>query len=310
MICSLNMHSVHLRNADLNLLVVLRALLETRNVTRAAAKLGASQSATSHALSRLRLLFADPLLVRSGRSMTTTPRAEALRGRLHLHLDGLEQLLRPQEEFDPGTARRTFRVAGEDYFSTVVLPSLLARLAERAPGVVVEVLPRPESPQRALADGDFDLHVGVVKRSAASGLRHQLLFTDDMVCVLREAHPAAQGELDLRTYAGLAHVMVGVGPRGPTGVDDELAKHGLTRHIACRVGHFVAAPAVVAETDMVLTLPRRLARRLCARYGLTIRQTPLPPLPFRYAQYWHASMQEDSGHRWFRTQLRLAAEAA
>ncbi|NOY91442.1 MAG: LysR family transcriptional regulator [Deltaproteobacteria bacterium] len=301
------MHGIHLRNADLNLLVVLRALLETRSVTQAAAQLGVSQSATSHALSRLRVLFADPLLVRSGRGMTTTPRADALEQPLGLHLDGLELLLRPQDDFDVSTVQRTFRIAGEDYFSTVVLPNLLARVAPRAPGVVVEMLPRSPTPERGLANRDFDLHVGVVKANAAEASRRQVLFTDDMVCVLRHGHPAAGVELDVKTYAELDHVMVGVGPRGPTGVDDELARRGLERRIGCRVGHFVAAPAVVAETDMVLTLPRRLAQRFCAGHGLTILETPLPRLPFQYAQFWHAAMQQDPGHRWFRTQVRLAA---
>ncbi len=303
------MNALHLKNADLNLLVVLLALLETRSVTAAAAQLGASQSATSHALSRLRALFDDPLLVRAGRGMIPTPRADALRQPLEQHLGGLGRLLRPRLGFDPGSAQRTFRIASEDYFSTVVLPTLLARITPEASGVAVEILARAESPVEGLADGTYDLQAGVAKRSSPRGLKRQILFADEMVCLLRQGHPVGAGALDIPTYARLSHVMVGVGARGPTSVDDELAKHGLRRHIACRVAHFVAAPAVVAKTDMVLTLPERLAAELSAEYGLRVLPTPLPRIRFRYAQFWHPVMHEDPGHRWFRAQVREAARS-
>ncbi|HHH30076.1 MAG TPA: hypothetical protein ENK57_17265 [Polyangiaceae bacterium] len=161
------------------------------------------------------------------------------------------------------------------------------------------------------------MHIGPSPSVASSVLKRQRLLSDEMVCVVREDHPAlGRGggrrlpKLSLETYTGLGHIMVGVGKRGPTTVDRELAERGTRRRIVCRVPHFVAALTIVGETDLVLTVPRRLAARLGRGHGLTLCRTPLSKMPFQYAQFWSPIYHADPGHRWFRAQALSAARRA
>jgi len=293
---------VRLAGIDLNLLTSLDALLEERNVTRAARRLGVSQPAVSHALRRLRDLLGDELLVRTKTGMAATPRALELRPAVRVALEAAETVLRAAPAFDPATADRTFTVLMADQAAFLLLPPLLERLGREAPGICIESRP-------ASADGvaaDLDLAIGVF-RDAPAGVRDEPLWREDFACVLRKGSAAARGAFDRKRYLALPHLLVA--PRGVPGspLDDMLARAGERRRIALTVPHFLVAPHVVATTDLVWTAPASLARAFTGLLPLVLRDPPLRLDGFTIAMRWHARLDRDPGLAWLRGVLREIA---
>lgn len=304
------MHLVHssaLSAIDLNLLVVLRALLTERHVTRAAKRVGLSQSATSHALSRLRELYDDPLLVRSGRVLELTPRARTLLPALERGLSDLKATLDGEAEFAPQRARRAFTLGMADYAQAVMLGPLLRELERQAPGVDLTALTFPNLTELALA-GNIDLALDVSGRAPSALLQSQRLFDDGFVCMVRKAHPQVQKRLSMERYLSLRHVVVA--PTGASGsiVDTELEKRGLERRIALRVSNFLAAPLVVSQSDFVSTMPRRLAVQVARHYSLRILPPPLPLPTFGFSLVWHPRFERDAAHAWLRALIVSVSE--
>lgn len=289
----------HLYSQDLSLLVVLQVLLEERSVTRAARRLGRSQPATSRALQRLRELLDDPLFVREGLELRPTPRAESLRGALEQALTTLDARVLAPDVFDPATDDREIRIVVADFAEGMLLPKPLALLSRRAPRIDVVLVATPVgwSNEDALRN---EAHLAVLPISDGSGsIRAVSVGHEDFVVLMRPDHPAA-GALDLATYAALPHLLVA--PRGTPGgiVDTALAAHGLERRVAVRTRHFQTAPEIVAETDLVVTLPRRFAEVVAARLGLLTCEPPLSIPGFDLKVAWHERWQHDPGHRWVR----------
>ncbi|HEX8538057.1 MAG TPA: LysR family transcriptional regulator, partial [Cystobacter sp.] len=244
----------------MNLLAILDAVLRERSVQRAAERLAMTPSAVSHALARLRDIVGDPLLVRTPKGMVPTARAERLAPRLRNVLGALEGIFDDEAGFDPSAARQVFKISSADLAQFVILPPLLKQLAREAPGLrLVLRPPRPEVLD-ALASGSLDLAFGIFDE-APEGFRYQAIFREEFLCMLRRGHPAASAPLELDSWLALQHVSVA--PRGGSGsiVDDALAKLGKQRDIALVVPHFLMAPLIIAETDLSLLLPARLARR-------------------------------------------------
>ncbi len=299
------MHSIDTLAIDPNLLPVLDALLQERNVSRAAQRLGRTQPAISHALARLREQLGDPLLVRVGQRFALTPRAEALREPLKALLGELSVLLRPPPTFAPATAERAFRLLATDYIAAVVLPPLIERVRSSAPGVDLNL--RPPSPDYTalLRDGESDLGF-IVKRPAEAGLRARKLFLDRFVCVLRHDHPAG-ARLDLATFLRLPHALVA--PLGNPGnfVDSALAElgHG-KRRIALTVPHFFLAPAIIAASDLVITLPERVARLIAREHPLRVVPLPIRMAAFEVSLAWHERVHHDPGNTWLRAEIVAA----
>ena len=286
----LNLH--HLRALD--------ALLAERNVTRAASRLGMTQSAVSHALGGLREALGDPLLVRGRGRMVPTPRAEALAGPLHAALLALEAALVEGPRFDPATANRTFVMAMGDAFSLTLLPQLLRIVRQEAPGVDLDVRPAPGgSSAVALERGDVDLAFGVDIPNVVA-LRTRALFEDSFACLVREGHPEVGATLDLDTFCRLPHALMSPEGSGPGVVDRVLAELGRSRRVALRIRYFVAAPLVVSESDLILTGPRRQLTRLAQRAPLRVLEPPMPMPHFTTRMIWHLRAQEDPAHRWLR----------
>ncbi|MDD9969970.1 MAG: LysR family transcriptional regulator [Myxococcales bacterium] len=297
---------MHLSSVDLNLLVALDALLQEQSVSGAAKRLRLSQSATSHALGRLRELFGDALLVRGYRSMVPTERACAIKAPLRAHLDGIRELFEDETaSFDPRTLERTFVIASEDYFSATLLPPLYEALQRKAPRLRLEVWGYDEGEPKALST-TIDLTAGVRPFQEAN-LHTEVLFDDRMVCVVRDKHPSSGNALALETFVSLPHVLVGLGQPGRTHVDALLAERGINRRVTLRVHHFLAAPLAVAASDAVLTLPERLARRLVTFGDFRVMEPPIDIPSFTYRMAWHERCHNDPGHRWLR---RLLAKVA
>lgn len=293
-----HMHTASLSAHDLNLLVVLRALLTERHVTRAAARVGLSQSATSHALSRLREVYGDRLLVRNGRTLSLTPRAARLLPALERGLGELENAIAPEPEFEASTARRTFSLGMADYLQALIMGPLLRQLAKRAPGIDLSVVVFPNL-RELVESGAIDLAI-TVSSPELRGLSQEPLFSEGFMCMVRRGHPQIKKTLSMKMYLAQRHVAIAPGGTPGTLVDTILAQHGLERRIALRVTNFLIAPVVVSQTDFINTMPERLAHRLSKTYGLRLLRPPLELPEFEYCLLWHPRLDHDPAQRWLR----------
>ena len=299
-------HISALAGIDLNLLLVLDALLATGSATRAAERLSVSQSAVSHALSRLRQSLSDPLLVRTPHGLVPTPRAEALAPTLHRLLAELGQAVTGAAVFDPQTAQCSFTIVMSDYVSLLLMPPLMERLQAEAPGIEVLVLSIQGEEFAALERGEIDLTIGRVF-PARQGFYQQALFGDRLLCMVRSPGPARQKTLPLREYLKRGHVLISPQGQGPGIVDLALAEKGLSRRIMLRVPYFMAAPLIVARTDLVLTVPERVAQLITEILPVRLLAPPLELRNFNMVQVWHARHQQSPRHVWLR---RLIAEVS
>ncbi|MCA9619271.1 MAG: LysR family transcriptional regulator [Myxococcales bacterium] len=290
---------------NLNLLVVLGALLETRSIRAAASQVALSPSATSHALGRLRELLGDELLVRAGNRMVPTPRAERLRPQVARLLEEAATVLSEERPFDPATLVRDFRIGADDYAELLVYRSLSDAIAAEAPGIALHARTHRADGVEQLRAGEVDIGIGVL-RDPPADVHEEVLFEEEFVCLLRKGHPALARRLTLERYAALGHVLVS--PRGtPRGVVDiVLERQGLKRRVARSVGSFWVAPRLVAESDFVLTTARRVAELLAEPLNLAIRTPPLELPRFAMKMLWHRRNEDDPAHRWLRDRIRAA----
>lgn len=296
--------------SDLGLFVTFEALMQERSVTRAAARLGLSQPATSACLRRLRDLTGDPLFLRTGRGLHPTAHALQLVGPVGDALASLRRSLSRPEAFDPRITTRRFTLMLSDIGELIYPAPLLARIAQEAPGVSITVrrlVAARLAPE--LARGTVDLAVGYV-RHVPDGIAHQRLFDEAFVCAHRLGHPRIHEPLTLERYLSERHLLIArpVGDEdGMRPLDGEvtarLAAIAREREVGMTMPHFLPAPMVVGATDLLLTLPRKLGEVFCgpARIGLL----PLPfevPL-FPVSVFWHERFEVDPGRRWLRALL-------
>lgn len=284
---------------DLNLLVVLDALLAERHVSRAAIRLNKSQPAVSHALARLRALFDDPLLVRHGGRLEPTARALEIAPRLTEALAQMRQLMGSQP-FDPTRERHAFRLAMSDYAALVLLPHLMAVLRRQAPNVDLIISQASRDVMMSqVVDGEIDLALGVFP-TLVKDLGTALLFEEHFACLADAASLASERAMDLSTYLERPHILVSL--RGDAGneIDLALAAAGHKRRIVLALPHWSAAPGLVLGTDMVLTVARRILPRGAAAGPLAVFDPPFAIPPFAFRQIWHRRRDGDPAHRWLR----------
>jgi len=303
------MNTVHVEAFDLNLLLAFDALWTERHVTRAARRIGVTQSAMSHALGRLRAQLEDPLFQTTPRGLSPTARAHAIAPSIGEALALVRRAVEEVGRFSPATLQRTFTVGTTDYGELVLLPRLFARLSREAPGVKLVVRPIVDAGARELLSGEHDLVLGVGAPQHA-GLRGEVLFTDGFVSLLRAGHAAAKKPLTLARFVELAHVLVSPQGRGESAVDAALRGRKLSRRLLLRVPHFLAAPLVIAESDAIITLPERVARAVAPQHGLVIKKTPLPLGTFSFSQFWHTRNDGDAAHQWLRELLYAVARSS
>jgi DNA-binding transcriptional LysR family regulator len=295
-----------LTGLDVNLVVALDALLRERSVTRAAARLGLGQPAVSQKLARLREHFGDPLLVREGRRMYLSERARVLADDVSAAVAQLERVFDRPASFDPATSTRTFRLASTDNLALYLVPTLAALLAREAPHVSLRFRHLREGWADDLRRGELDAKLGRAY-ALPPDLNATELFRERYTCVLRRGHPAAGAGLTLRQYAALPHVLVAPGESEEGAVDRALARHGLRRHVALTVPHFLVAPFVVAATDYALTVSERVVAGLRGALPLTEVPLPLELADYALTLVWAASAEGDEGHRWLRGAIARAA---
>ncbi|MDP8999544.1 MAG: LysR family transcriptional regulator [Myxococcota bacterium] len=299
---------MQLRGIDTNLIVALRALLVHRNVTRAGKEVGLSQSSMSHALSRLRAHFDDPLLVAVGRDLVLTERAKALVEPVSDAVARLERVFSRAEPFDPRTSRRVFRIAATDNLELFVLPRLAAILEKEAPQIDIRVCALPDDWMTGLQRGDIDLKLGR-KYAVPATVESQDLSHERFTCVTRRGHPARR-KLTVREYVSLDHLLIA--PTAPPGVephgviDAALEKQGLHRRIVMTVPHFLVAPFVVASSDLVLTAPTRLVSPFIKLLGLRELDLPVKLPGYKLSYAWAVRTRDDDAQRWLRATIARA----
>lgn len=294
---------------DPGLLVALDVLLAERSVTRAARRLGMTQSAVSHKLRALREQLGDPLLVSANRELRPTDRALAIAGPLRAALLDLNAATEHGAEFDPSSSRRTFSLSTADYGELVAIPRIAARLQKLAPDIDLRLEPPYPDLAERLADNRLDAAVAPAVPLPES-LKRTKVLTEGFQVVLRRGHPALREPWTLENYLALKHLLIA--PRGARGsaVDDLLATRGLRRRVALRVSSFVAAPFIVAESNLCLTAPALLVLSLAKRLRLVTRPVPVPLPPVDTYLYWHPRVDRDPAHRWFRELVLEAIKGA
>lgn len=300
-----DIHAMNLQSIDLNLLVAFEALMEERNVTRAAKRVGLSQPAMSNALTRLRRTFDDPLLVRTPGGMAPTPTAQTLIEVVRAALSPLRAALEKKPAFNPAASMRAFRVLASDYAEIVLLAPLLGKLRDQAAGASIRVHRPPnvfQPPSRTALSDSFDLAIGFFPDALSldASVRSEVLFEEDNVCIARSHHPSIKSKISIRQYAAARHAAVFYKSEGPGVIDTILAQKGLTRELAVLSPHFASTPFIVAESDLIATVPRRLALRFSRALKLQVLPVPFSMPPFRLAMLWHERVDSDPAHAWLR----------
>ncbi len=288
---------MNVQDVDLNLLRVFDAVLRERGVTPAAVRLGLTQPAVSNALARLRSLFGDALFVRTPAGMDPTPFARELGEPVRQALALLESALAHGPGFDPAASSRAFRFYMSDLGQIEFLPPLLEHVQRRAAGVRLEAFALVlEDITESLAAGALDLAVGFLP-GLGPPVRRRALFRDPYVCLMRADHPI--GSLTKKRFMEASHALVTY-RGGHRVIEEALERAGLSRRIALRVPHFTVAPMVLERTDLILTLPARVARVFEKRGNLKSLPPPVPIPPAEVAVHWHERFEADPGNRWLR----------
>ena len=295
---------VLLRNIDLNLLVVLDALLTEKHVTRTGARLHLSQPAISHSLSKLRVLLDDPILIRQGSEVVLSALAQNLQAPLKEILSQIEILLGKSIDFVPANSHRTFRLAMSDYGAAIVLPKLLRQLRVEAPNTTLVVTQDSRHGMfEQIAQGKIDLALGVFPHLTAD-ISSEVLFEETFSCLLDRSTLPASGQLDLDNYLLRPHISVSVDGCTNGEIDRLLRAEGLQRRIAVSVPHWRTAPSMISNTDLILTVATRTLDNAPLDDDLVSLSPPLPIPPFPFVQIWHNRFGEDPAHIWLREQVR------
>lgn len=303
-----------LLKVDFQLLACLDALIAERYVTRAAEKMGMSQPAMSAALARLREALGDPLLVRTARGMIPTPRGTELAGVVRFHLRGLAAELVESAPFDSATARAKISIATTDFTGVLLLPRLMSRLRQEAPGINLLVrLPDPNHIRDWLEEGECDIAVGLFPE-VAEDLRVSTLFDDPLVCVVSRDYSSIGDTLSLAQYMDASHTVFG-SPFAPVStidqaVDATLASLGLVRKVSIQLASILLPPHVVAQTDLIATTPARLATYFSAILPVRLFPPPFEIPDLRFSLVWHERTHRMGPHQYVRQLIREVALAS
>jgi DNA-binding transcriptional LysR family regulator len=283
---------------DLNLLIVFDAVMQERSVTRAGSRIGLSQPAMSHALNRLRHMLKDDLFIRTPEGMVPTPRAELLAQPLRNALSEMQLALEPTS-FDPAASDRRFAIAANNYAAVVLAPPLVAAVAAAAPAVRLDLRPSGTLDIVDRLDrGDLDLALGSME-SPGERFASAPLLEDAFVLAMRSGHPASRSKLTAAAFAGLPHLEISSSGEDTGFVDRWLSERGLARRIALRAPYLSAAP-ILAQSDLVATLSRRIAQEFVRNHPLELRKPPYESPRVRTLMLWHRRLDRQPGHRWLR----------
>lgn len=305
----LSIQTMDISQLDLNLLRVLDALLQTRKVTEAARMLDLSQPAMSFALGKLRTFFDDPLFVRTARGMQPTPLALQMAGPVHDVLELVRSEILKRPTFDAATTARTFTISLSDAGEMVFLPGILKPLRAGAPGAnLASVTLPPKHLEEAMEAGEVDLAVGYFPDLAKPGFYQQKLFAHPYVCIVGSNHPTIGETLSLSQFLDASHAVVRPEGRSLEVFEHTLAGLGLKRRVTLKVPHFMSVPFIVAETDLIVTVPLAVGISFSRMGGLRMLPLPIEMANIDLMQHWHMRSHHDPANRWLRTLIYEAFE--
>lgn len=300
------MNEIDIRRLDLSLLLVFRDLVRTKRTTEVAARLNLSQSAISHALSRLRDILKDPLFTRrrdglepTGRALELLPKVEAMIALAHELAGGAAQ-------FDPATTTRTFQIAGHDMAIALLTAPLMRRVRAEAP--MARIAQRSVVGARALElleRGEIDLAIGTFA-ALPRGFLSERVLRQKFKVVARKGHPGARHGLNMKRYLAMDHVLVSFRAGFVGRVDEVLQQRGLQRRVIASVPMFLAALAIVANSDLIATLPEAIVDQYAVRFGLSVYRCPIDVEPFEILAIRHRRSEADPGVQWL---IRLIEQA-
>lgn len=295
-----------LRGVDLNLLLMLDALLEERNVTHAAQRLEVSQSTVSTGLARLRALFNDDLFLKRPHGMEPTPRALALREPLTLALSAISDGVLSQAHFDPAESQRTFVLLLGEMGQMLFAPRLFELMRTVAPRINLRIVSGAASTRFGLLEsGEAELAVGYFPEFAQSGLFQQKLYsTQAFVCVARSDHPAMRDrELTLEKFAQMDHAVIGSEGGYPQLYEPVLRRLGIRRRIAVELPGLAAAQHLLLRSDLIAVVPEQLAQLFCRDGALRSYPTPVELPHCEVRQFWHRRLHHDPALIWMRQRV-------
>jgi len=299
------------KHLDLHMLRCLHALITDAHVTRAAERLGMTQPTMSSALARLRTMFSDPLLVRTEKGMMPTPRALEIAAAVQSALELLDQALAHDAPFEPARSAIHFDIAASESASFVLMPRLVRRVRELAPQVELRIhVPDLLRARQVLEEGQADILVSFT-RSAPAGLRSRPLLQQQLKVIAAGDHPGVQGSISLEQYLEWPHALHMIGRTGSAvevAVDAALAMACRRRIIGAWVPSSISSPAVVAKTDLLATVPERVASFFSGVLGLQVLDPPLPLGDAQLSMYWHDRVHRSAPHRWLRDVMVQVAE--
>ena len=297
------MHTMHMNDLEFGEIRLIAELADLRKLSAAAARLGLSQSAASHALARLRRRTGDPLFVRGSEGFYPTPYGERLSAAARQALDILLDGLASNAPFDASSTTRRFNAYLSDVGQMVFLPTLLAFLAREAPQASLRACPIPlDDPGAQLASGEVDLAVGFFSNLAA-GFRQSLLFRERYVCVVRADHPNFRTGMTAEGFAKSPRALADASGMAHAVVEEELRKDGLDAAPRLTVPQFMVLPLVIANSDLLVIMPSRLAKAFAQLVSIKILRPPVVLKPYDIKIYWHERFHQDPTNRWFRRAL-------
>lgn len=287
---------------DLNWLGVFVEVYKTQSVSRAAQHLGMEQASASIALAKLRRHFDDPLFTRTSQGMEPTPKAQSIYPDLSEALARIANARGARAAFVPADAQREFRICMTDIGEIVMLPRLINHLQQTAPGVVLDADTIGPDSRLRLESGDMDLAVGFTPDLEA-GFYQQALFKQDFVCLASSQHPRIRGMLDQAAFSGEGHIVVSTSGTGHSIVDKVLARHKIERRVVLRVSSFLGLARIVAQTELLVTVPRLPGKALTLQEQVQLLEPPVPLPKYQVKQHWHERFNTDVGNIWLRKTL-------
>ncbi|WP_081077108.1 LysR family transcriptional regulator [Burkholderia pseudomultivorans] len=300
---------MHIRDLDLNLLVVFDALLRERSVTRAAQDVGLTQGAMSHALNRLRAFFDDPLFVKTPDGMTPTPKGEQLGATISGIVAAIRQNVVAEARFDPLTAQRTFVLCMTDMGELVFLPPLIRRLRELAPHCTMRSVQVPlEQIEGMLASGEADLALGSI-HAAPEGLFQQQLFMHSFVTLVSVRNRRVGKTLTRAQFETMPQIVVSLTGRASAAYDNAFDAYGVKRNIYLTTPHFLVVPHLIdAHPELIATVPLELGTVFSKLGTVRIVPPPVPLPPFALRQHWHSRFNADPANVWLRHLIKETFE--
>jgi DNA-binding transcriptional LysR family regulator len=296
----------NLRQLDLNLLVALDVLITESSVTKAAEKLNMSQSAMSYSLKRLRTILDDDILIRTSREMEVTPYARQISDRVHQILTEIESTLLSKEIFNPVTAQETFRIAASDYVEATIGINLIQRLTTQAPGIRIRISNlNKETVIDALDNNRIDLIIDA-RLPLKSWHVEQNLYREEFVCVVRSDNELT--ELSMEDYLWRSHLLVSMRDDFQGLGDEILERQQQSRRVVWSTPHFMAMPFLLANSDCVALLPRRMARQCAKAMDLKLLPPPIEIQGFTVSMIWHQRNTNLPQHQWIREQIVNATQ--